>query len=98
VERIKLLDCVLRDGQGRQVGVLGCAHGPAILRLDGESDDYHMPHLILSITMELPSTAWPCQLHVEGQVAPELYSGSSARLEDVDLPIASGEYVQSTTL
>jgi hypothetical protein len=32
-----------------------------------------LPHTILSITTELPSTAWPCRLrHVEGQTVPEL--------------------------
>ena len=44
-----------------------------ILPSDGEPGGFRMPHPILSITAELPCTAWPCRLrHVEGQTVPEL--------------------------
>ena len=47
--------------------------GRAILPSDGGSVNYRTPHSILSITAELPSTAWPCRIrHVEGQTVPEL--------------------------
>jgi hypothetical protein len=52
---------------------LNALMGRAILPSDGESGDYRTPHTILSITAELPSTAWPCRLrHVDGQTVPEL--------------------------
>jgi len=52
---------------------LNALMGRAILPSDGESANYRTPHSILSITAELPSTAWPCRIrHVEGQTVPEL--------------------------
>jgi len=52
---------------------LNALMGRAILPSDGESANPCTPHTILSITTELPSTAWPCRLrHVEGQTVPEL--------------------------
>ena len=73
LEEATLLDCVLRNGQGRQGDVFECAHGPSIPPLDGESVNSCTLHSILSITAELPSTAWPYRLrHVEGQTFPKL--------------------------
>ena len=47
--------------------------GRAILPSDGECANSCTPHTILSITVELPSTAWPCRFrHVAGQAVPEL--------------------------
>jgi len=96
---------MVKAGKSRFLNTL---MGLSILRPDGESDASHMPHSILSITAELPTTAWPCRLHVEGQVFPELQFQTETflvalekpqvRLEDADLPIPSGGYVQSTTL
>jgi len=52
---------------------LNALMGRAILPSDGESANSRTPYPILSITAELPSTAWPCRLrHVEGQAVPEL--------------------------
>jgi len=87
---------------------LNALMGKSILLSDGESGNPRIPYPVLSITAELPATAWPCRLQVEGQVFPELQFQTETflvalekpqvRLEDADLPIASGEYVQSTTL
>ena len=47
--------------------------GQSILPSDGEPVDIRVPHLILSITAELPSIAWPRRIrHVEGQTVPKL--------------------------
>jgi hypothetical protein len=52
---------------------LNALMGRAILPSDGECVDSRTPRPMLSITAELPSTAWPCRLrHVEGQTVPEL--------------------------
>jgi hypothetical protein len=52
---------------------LNALMGRTILPSDGEATDFAFPEAILSITPELPSTAWPCRLrHVEGQTIPEL--------------------------
>ena len=52
---------------------LNALMGRAILPSDGESANSRTPYPILSITAELPSTAWPCRIrHVEGQTVPEL--------------------------
>ena len=52
---------------------LNALMGRAILPSDGEYANSRTPHPILSITAELPSTAWPCRIrHVEGQTVPEL--------------------------
>jgi len=54
---------------------LNALMGKAILPSDGESVDCCIPYHILSITAELPSTAWPCRIrHVEGQTVPGLQS------------------------
>jgi hypothetical protein len=52
---------------------LNALMGRVILPSDGEATDFAFHDAILSITPELPSTAWPCRLrHVEGQTIPEL--------------------------
>ena len=52
---------------------LNALMGRAILPSDGESHDSHKHYPMLTITAELPSTAWPCRVrHVEGQTVPEL--------------------------
>jgi len=52
---------------------LNALMGQSILPSDGESVDSHIPYPILSITAELPSTAWPCRIrHIEGQTVPKL--------------------------
>jgi len=52
---------------------LNALMGKSILSSDGESVNSRIPYPILSITAELPSTAWPCRIrHVEGQTVPKL--------------------------
>jgi hypothetical protein len=52
---------------------LNALMGRAILPSDGKPDGPQMPHHILSMAGELPSTAWPCRLrHVGGQTVPVL--------------------------
>jgi len=52
---------------------LNALMGKSILPSDGESVNSRIPHPILSVTVELPSTVWPCRIrHVEGQAVPEL--------------------------
>jgi hypothetical protein len=53
--------------------LLNALMGRSILPSDGESDDFRMPHLILSIIAELRSNALPCRFrHVWGQKDPKL--------------------------
>jgi len=52
---------------------LNALMGKSILPSEGEPVNSRIPYPILSITAELPSTAWPCRIrHVEGQTVPEL--------------------------
>jgi len=52
---------------------LNALMGKSILPSEGESVNSRIPYPILSITADLPSTAWPCRIrHVEGQTVPKL--------------------------
>ena len=52
---------------------LNALMGKSILSSEGESVNSRIPYPILSITADLPSTAWPCRIrHVEGQTVPKL--------------------------
>ena len=53
---------------------LNALMGWAILPSDGGSHNPLKHHPMLTITADLPSTAWPCWVrHVEGQTVPELH-------------------------
>jgi hypothetical protein len=64
---------------------LNALMGWSILPSDGESDDFCMPHLILSVIAELRSNALPCRFrHVAGQTDPKLQFQAEAFLTGLE--------------
>jgi hypothetical protein len=65
---------------------LNALMGRSIFPSDGESDDFCMPHLILSAISELHSSAWPCRIrHVQGQTDFKLQFQAEAFLTALEM-------------